>query len=189
MAESANEKGGKMLKSSSATAEATATKTQGDMRTHAEEAHAASGKDVASGEAATSEGQAAASNLQSVGTAAAAVMNPVGPMIELPGFRDALNHVVSVLSAIPGGAADLAADLKSSVHDGLTSGQKGGWNCDESQIMATAGRGAPAVGRGGGKAGKKGLGAERYEAQGGWADAGLGELTAVAAGIPHPIDR
>ncbi len=141
MSETAHEQGGQILESSSATAEATATKTQGDMRTHAKEAHAASGKDVASGEAATSEGQSAAGNLQTMGTYAAAVMNPVGPIIELPGFRDALNHVVSVLSAIPGGVADLAADLKSSVHDGLTSGQKGGWDCDQSQIMATAGGG------------------------------------------------
>src|SRR6266851_3772387 len=189
MSETAHEQGGQLLESSSATAEATATKTQGDMRTHAEEAHAASGKDVASGEAATSEGQAAASNLQSVGTAAAAVMNPVGPIIELPGFRDALNHVVSVLSAIPGGVADLAADLKSSVHDGLTSGQKGGWNCDESQIMATAGGVETAVARAGVKAGKKVLGAERYEALEGWAHERVGDLKAVAAGIRGHLER
>ncbi len=189
MSETAHEQGGQLLESSSATAEATATKTQGDMRTHAGEAHAASGKDVASGDAATSEGQAAAVNLQSVGTAAAAVMNPVGPIIELPGFRDALNHVVSVLSAIPGGVADLAADLKSSVHDGLTSGQKGGWNCDESQIMATAGGVETAVARAGVKAGKKVLGEGRYEALEGWAHERVGDLKAVAAGIRGHFER
>jgi hypothetical protein len=189
MSETAHEQGGQTLESSSATAEATATKTEGDMRTHAEEAHATSGKAVASGEATTSEGQAAAANLQSVGTAAAAVMNPVGPIIELPGFRDALHHVVSVMSAIPGGVADLAADLKASVHDGLTSGQKGGWNCDESQIMATAGGVETAVARTGVKAGKKVLGAERYEALEGWAHERVGDLKAVAAGIRGQFER
>src|SRR6266852_4858537 len=171
VSETAHEQGGQILESSSATAEATATKTEGDMRTHAEEARAASG------------------NLQSVGTAAAAVMNPVGPIIELPGFRDALNHVVSVLSAIPGGVADLAADLKASVHDGLTSGQKGGWNCDESQIMATAGGVETAVARAGVKAGKKVLGQGRYEALEGWAHERVGDLKAVAAGIRGHFER
>ncbi len=189
MSETAHTQGGHILESSSATAEATATKTEGDMRTHAEEAHAVSGKAVASGDAATTEGQAAAVNLQSVGTAAAAVMNPVGPIIELPGFRDALNHVVSVLSAIPGGVADLAADLKSSVHDGLTSGQKGGWDCDQSQIMATAGGVATAVARAGVKAGKKVLGEERYEALAGWAHERVGDLKAVAASIRGHFER
>jgi len=189
MPETAHEQGGQILESSSASAEATAAKTEGEMRTHAEDAHAVSGKAVASGDVATSEGQAAAANLQSVGTAVAAVMNPVGPIIELPGFRDALNHIVSVLSAIPGGVADLAADLKSSVHAGLTSGQKGGWDCDQSQIMATAGGVETAVARAGVKAGKKVLGAERYEALEGWAHDRVGDLKAVAAGIRGHFER
>jgi len=189
VSETTHSEGGHVLESSSATAEATADKTEGEMRTHAEEGRAVSGKAVASGEAATSEGQAAAVNLHSVGEAAAAVMNPVGPIIELPGFHDALNHVGSVLSGIPGGVADLAADLKSSIHGGLTSGQKGGWNCDQAQIMATAGGITKALATAGVKAGKKVLGEERYEALEGWANERVGDLKAVAAGIRGHFER
>jgi hypothetical protein len=189
LSEATHAEGGQALESSSASAEATATKSEGEMRTHTEEAHAVSGRAVASGEAATSEGQAAAVNLQSIGSAAAAVINPVGPIIELPAFHDALNHVVSVLSAIPGGVADLGAALKAGVHDGLTSGQKGGWNCDQAQIMAAAGGVAKAVATAGVKAGKAVLGADRYQALEGWAHERVGDLQAVAVGIRAQFEK
>ena len=118
VAEATHAEGGRALESSHASAEATATKTEGEMRSHTEHAHAVSGTAVATGDATTREGESAAVNLQSIGTAAAAVMNPVGPIIELPGFRDALSRVVSALSAIPGGVAQLAGDLKAFAEKG-----------------------------------------------------------------------
>ena len=189
VAEATHAEGGRALESSHASAEATATKTEGEMRSHTEHAHAVSGTAVATGDATTREGESAAVNLQSIGTAAAAVMNPVGPIIELPGFRDALSRVVSALSAIPGGVAQLAGDLKAGIHDGLTSGQKGGWNCDQAQIMAAAGGVAKAVATAGVKAGKAVLGEERYEALEGWAHERVGDLKAVAAGIRGHFER
>jgi hypothetical protein len=183
MPETAHAHGGQILEGSSTEAETTAKKTEGEMRTHADEAHASSGKAVVSGDAATSEGQAAAGNLQSMGTYAAAMMNPVGPIIELPGFRDGLNHVVSVLAAIPGGVADLTRDLGSAVTDGLKAGQSGGWNCDQAQIMAMASGVEKALATAGVNAGKKVLGAERYEALVGWAHERVGDLKALAATV------
>src|SRR6266550_1204601 len=176
VADTTHTEGGRALESSQASADATAAKTEGEMRSHTEQAHAASGKAVATGDVTTREGESAA-------------MNPVGPIIELPGFRDALSHVVSVLSAIPGGVAQLAADLKTGIHDGLTAGQKGGWNCDQAQIMAAAGGVAKAVATAGVKAGKAVLGEERYEALAGWAHERVGDLKAVAAGIRGLFER
>jgi hypothetical protein len=183
VSDQAHSQGTAVLDQSKGDAQAAASSSEGQMRSHSEQAQSLSSATVKTGTVDADRGQAAVGNLGSMGSFAEAMVNPVGPMVALPQFEEAVRHVGSVLAAIPGGAAGLAGDLELAVTEGLKGGQGGGWNCDEAQIMAIAGGVETAVTSSAVKAGKKVMGEDRYEALAGWANARVADLKRVAATI------
>jgi len=185
----AHGQGAAALEHSTTSAETTASSSQSQMRTHSQHAEAQSNESLKTATADTSKSEAGTSGLGSIGSVASALVNPVGPIVALPEFEEALQHVGSVLAAIPGGAADLASDLKKAVTDGFRQGHTGGWDCDQSEIMAIAAGVDRAVTNAAVSAGKKVLGEERYEALAAWANERIADLKHVAASIRAEFER
>jgi hypothetical protein len=189
ISEHAQGEGATALGQSSAGAETEAAASESEMRTHSQHAEVQTGESIKTGTAGTAQGEAAASGFGSIAGVAAALVNPVGPVVALPEFEQAVQHVGSVLAAIPGGAADLASDLKGAVRDGLKQGHSGAWNCDQSQIMAMAAGVDRAITDAEVKAAKKVLGADRYEELAGWANQRMIDLKSVAASVHDQFEK
>lgn len=187
--EHAQARGAEVLDSSTATARAAASKTEGQMRSESVHAESLSSSTVATGNLDTAKTETATTGLQSIGSYAMDLVNPVGPLVALPAFQQAVHHVGSVLAAIPGGAADLAREVEAAVTGGLKAGQTGGWDCDQAEIMAMAGGVERAITNAGVNAGKKVLGADRYDALAGWASDRVANLKEVAATVRAKLAR
>ena len=185
----AHSQGAAALEQSTTSAATTASSGQSQMRAHTQQAETQSNESLKMATAETGKSESGAAGLGSIGAYASELINPVGPIVALPEFEQALQHVGSVLAAIPGGVADLGSDLKHAVSDGLKQGQSGGWDCDQSQIMAMAAGVDRAVTNAAVKAGKKVLGEERYAALAGWANERIADLRSVAASIKGEFEK
>jgi hypothetical protein len=69
---------------------------------------------------------------------------------------------IDALKSIPGGLADVGHEITGGAKQAIDDG--GGWNCDESEIVAVAGNVKKALVNGAVKAGKKYFGADRFNA-------------------------
>jgi hypothetical protein len=181
--EHAQTRGAEVLDSSTATATKAASKTEGRMRSQSVHAESLSSSTVNTANLHTAKTATATTGLQSIGSYAMDLVNPVGPLVALPEFQQAVHHVGSVLAAIPGGARDLATELEAAVTGPLKAGQGGGWNCDQAEIMAMAGGVERAVTDAGVKAGKKVLGDDRYDELAAWTHERVANLKEAAAAI------
>jgi hypothetical protein len=164
-----------------------AGKQQTEAQAHAAAAEAAGAEKSAN--VSTAAAQAGAVRLGGAASAASGLVNPLGPMVELPGFQSSVGHVSSVVSALPGGVSDLASDIKKSVTDGLKAGQTEGWDCDQSEIMAMVGGVERAVADAAVKAGKKILGTSRYEALSKWVQARIADVKTVAGDVKKGVGK
>ena len=175
--------GGKALEHSTNSARTAASSSQAQMRGHTQKAEAKSNESLKTATAHTAHSEAGTSGLGAISSIAPGLLNPVGPIVALPEFQQAVEHVESVLAAIPGGAADLAVEIKKAVTDGFKAGHTGGWDCDQSEIMAIAAGVERAITNAEVKAGKKILGEDRYDALAAWANERVADIKHVAATV------
>ncbi len=161
-------------------AEATARTDAG-----AAESEAGSTDAAAAQEAGRSEG--AALNLPSAGTLAGPLLNPANPTLDMDQLMATADRIGALVKAIPGGAEQLAGEVKQAVQSGTAADGQPGWNCDQAEVMSMAGGIRKAIANAGVRAGKAVLGEDRYNSLAKFVNDQIKAVQDTVAGIRKSI--